>query len=200
MNPKDIWSRPLQSLRLSVTDRCNLRCFYCMPEHSYQWLPRKDVLSFEEISVLVDSFCALGVTRLRLTGGEPLLRHDLDRLVKMLSEKPAIQDLAMTTNGVLLEERLDDLLKAGLGRVTISLDTLKRDRFSKLTRRDDLPKVLRAIEATASKGVPDLKIDTVVMRGVNDDELFDMIDYGRSVNAEVRFIEYMDVGGATQWS
>ncbi len=196
----DALERPLRNLRLSVTDRCNLRCQYCMPEEDYVWLPREDILHFEEIARLVDVFADLGVDKVRLTGGEPLLRKDLDRLVSLLAANPRIKDLAMTTNGVLLAEQAPALRAAGLHRVTVSLDTLRPERFKALTRRDSLVQVLEGIEAVGRAGWPGLKLDTVVMRGTNDDELGDLIEYGRKVSAEVRFIEYMDVGGATHWS
>src|SRR5213083_2223524 len=125
----DLLGRPLRNLRLSVTDRCNLRCEYCMPEDDYVWLPREDVLHFEEISTLVDVFLGLGVDKIRLTGGEPLLRRDVPELVKMIAAKPGLKDLALTTNGILLANQIDALKSAGLGRITISLDTLRRDRF-----------------------------------------------------------------------
>ncbi|MBX3027314.1 GTP 3',8-cyclase MoaA [bacterium] len=196
----DSFGRPLRSLRVSVTDRCNLRCAYCMPEEHYGWLPRADILDFEEIATLVDCFTACGVDRVRLTGGEPLLRHDLATLVRLLADKPAVRDLALTTNGILLAEQATALRAAGLHRITVSLDTLRADRFRALTRRDSLPQVLEGIRAAAAAGFRPLKIDTVAMRGVNDDELADLIELARPFAAEVRFIEYMDVGGATHWS
>ncbi len=196
----DLHQRPLRNLRISVTDRCNLRCSYCMPEESYVWLPRKDILDFEELSTLVDCFTDLGVDKVRLTGGEPLLRQGLDRFVGMLAGKPAIRDLALTTNGILLADQAADLAAAGLHRLTVSLDSLRPERFKELTRRDELAAVLAGIAAADAAGFRPLKIDTVVMRGVNDDELCDLIDYARPLQAEVRFIEYMDVGGATRWS
>ena len=195
----DTFARPLRNLRLSVTDRCNLRCEYCMPEDDYVWLPREDVLHFEETSALVDVFLALGVDKIRLTGGEPLLRRDVPALVKMIAAKPGLKDLALTTNGVLLADQIDALKAAGLGRVTVSLDTLRPDRFRTLTRFDQLDAVHSGI-AAARRVFGQLKLDTVVIRGVNDDELVDLIEYGRAVNGEVRFIEYMDVGGASRWS
>jgi cyclic pyranopterin phosphate synthase len=195
----DQFGRPLRNLRLSVTDRCNLRCEYCMPEDDYVWLPREDVLHFEETSALVDVFLSLGEDKIRLTGGEPLLRRDVPALVRMLSAKPGLNDLALTTNGVLLADQVDALRAAGLGRITVSLDTLHRDRFKTLTRFDALDAVHAGI-AAAHRVYGRMKIDTVVIRGVNDDEVVDLIEYGRGVNAEVRFIEYMDVGGATRWS
>jgi cyclic pyranopterin phosphate synthase len=170
-----------------------------MPEDDYVWLPREDVLHFEETSALVDVFLSLGVDKVRLTGGEPLLRRDAPALVRMLSQKAGLRDLALTTNGVLLADQIDALHAAGLGRITVSLDTLRRDRFVSLARFDQLDAV-RAGIAAAFRVYGQLKIDTVVIRGVNDDELVDLIEFGRSVNAEVRFIEYMDVGGASRWS
>jgi len=196
----DRFGRPLRSLRISVTDRCNLRCLYCMPEQDYVWLPKDTLLSFEEIGTIVDAFTELGVDRVRLTGGEPLLRRDLPSLIRSLAERPAIRDLALTTNGVLLAPRAKALREAGLHRITVSLDTLDRQRFQELTRFDSHHAVITGIDAAATAGFDSLKIDTVVMRGVNDDELTALIDYGRQVGAEVRFIEYMDVGGATKWS
>jgi len=195
----DQLERPLRNLRLSVTDRCNLRCQYCMPEMEYVWLPREDMLHFEEISRLADVFMSLGVNHIRLTGGEPLLRRDLPTLVDMIASKEGLNDLALTTNGILLADQIDALKAAGLRRVTVSLDTLRPDRFIKLARFDELTRVLRGIDA-ANRAFGRLKIDTVVMRGVNDDELVELIEFGKRVNAEVRFIEYMDVGGATAWS
>jgi cyclic pyranopterin phosphate synthase len=195
----DTFDRPLRNLRLSVTDRCNLRCTYCMPEKDYVWLPREDLLRFEEISQLVDVFLTLGVDKIRLTGGEPLLRRDMPALVEMLAAKPNLSDLAMTTNGVLLADQADALAGAGLGRITVSLDTLRAERFSALTRFDALNDVLAGI-AAAARAFGRLKIDSVIIRGVNDDELADLIEFGKSSPAEVRFIEYMDVGGATHWS
>ena len=195
----DRFGRPLRSLRVSVTDRCNLRCQYCMPEPDYAWLPRETLLSFEEIATLADAFSTLGVDRLRITGGEPLLRRDLPSLVDLLASNPAIRDLAMTTNGVLLAPQAGLLRRAGLHRLTVSLDTLQPARFRALARFDEHAAVLAGIDAAAA-AFDSLKIDTVVIRGVNDDELVGMLEYGKRVGAEVRFIEYMDVGGATRWT
>jgi len=195
----DRLSRPLGSLRVSVTDRCNLRCRYCMPEQDYVWLPRQSILTFEEIARLVGVFTSLGVAKIRLTGGEPLLRHDLPTLTAMLAGTATVRDLALTTNGVLLARHAASLKQAGLGRVTVSLDTLRADRMRELARSDRHADVLEGIAAARAAGFP-LKLNTVVMRGVNDDELVDLIEFARSHEAEVRFIEYMDVGGATGWS
>ena len=195
----DLLGRPLRSLRVSVTDRCNLRCQYCMPEPDYVWLPRDSLLTFEEIGTLVDTFTPMGVDRVRLTGGEPLLRRDLPSLVEKLAARPAVEDLALTTNGVLLAEHAEALRRAGLHRLTVSLDTLDPERFRALTRVDELPRVLAGIDAARDAGFP-LKLDTVVMRGVNDDELIPLLEYAKRAGAEIRFIEYMDVGGATRWT
>jgi GTP 3',8-cyclase len=195
----DTLGRPLRNLRLSVTDRCNLRCLYCMPEADYVWLPREDVLHFEEIARLVDVFLSLGVDKVRLTGGEPLLRRDLAALVGMIAGKPGLADLALTTNGILLEDQIDGLVAAGLRRITVSLDTLRRDRFVALARYDELDRVKAGMQA-AHRVFGAFKIDSVIIKGVNDDELVDLIEFGRPLDAEVRFIEYMDVGGATRWS
>lgn len=197
---EDALARPIRSLRISVTDRCNLRCQYCMPESDYVWLPRKDILTFEEISSLVDVFTASGVNRVRLTGGEPLLRKDLPQLIHLLAEKPALSDLALTTNGFLLTDQATQLLEAGLNRLTVSLDTLQEDRFTRLTRFKGVSIVQNGLAAAKTAGFNDIKIDTVIIRGVNDDELIQLLDYARSIDVEIRFIEYMDVGGATRWS
>jgi cyclic pyranopterin phosphate synthase len=170
-----------------------------MPEAEYAWLPRQDLLSFEEISRLVDVFASLGVDKIRLTGGEPLLRRNLPDLVRLLAADTRLTDLAMTTNGVLLAEQAEALRLAGLMRVTVSLDTLHPDRFTALTTLMTHARVLEGIEA-ASRVFSSLKFDCVVMRGVNDDELVPLVEYARERRGEVRFIEYMDVGGATDWS
>jgi len=196
----DTRNRPLRNLRVSVTDRCNLRCGYCMPEEEDVWLPREEILHFEEVSRLVDVFIELGVDKVRLTGGEPLLRRGLPALIRLLAARPALRDLAITTNGVLLAEHAPALRAAGLHRVTVSLDTLRPERFAALTRRNHHAQVLESIAAVPRAGFSGTKLDTVVIRGVNDDELADLIEFGRRVPAEVRFIEYMDVGGATRWS
>jgi cyclic pyranopterin phosphate synthase len=170
-----------------------------MPEPEYVWLPREDILQFEEIERLVDVFTALGVDKVRLTGGEPLLRRDLPDLVSRLARRPAIKDLALTTNGVLLATHAQALRDAGLHRLTVSLDTLQPRRFRELTRYDALDRVLEGIDV-AVPVFPGLKLDTVVIRGVNDDEVIDLLDFARGRGAELRFIEYMDVGGATNWA
>ncbi len=196
----DVHGRPLGQLRLSVTDRCNLRCRYCMPEQNYEWLPHDDLLRYEEIADLVSIFTEAGVRKVRLTGGEPLLRRDLERLVRLLAANTRIEDIAMTTNGILLADSARRLRDAGLGRVTVSLDTLHPERFLELTRQDLHARVLEGIRAARDAGFPPLKLDMVLIRGVNDDEILPMLDFARELGAELRFIEYMDVGGATHWS
>lgn len=196
----DTLGRPLANLRLSVTDRCNLRCQYCMPLEDYTWLPREELLTFEEISALVDVFTKLGVSRIRLTGGEPLLRRELPTLIEMLAANSGVKDLALTTNGTLLSQQAVALRAAGLGRLTISLDTLQPARFHALVKQDMHADVLAGIRAAQNAGFSGTKIDAVVIRGFNDDELGALIEFGCEQNAEVRFIEYMDVGGATDWS
>ena len=194
----DTLGRPMGSLRISVIDRCDLRCAYCMPEEDYTWLPTKEILSFDEIEILVDAFTQLGVNKVRITGGEPLLRRNLPDLVERLAGRLGVQDLAMTTNATQLAKWAEPLRRAGLERITISLDSLQPERFASLTRRHALDQVLDGIRAAA--GYPNLKINTVVMRGFNDDEVPALIEFGKEVGAQVRFIEYMDVGGATRWS
>jgi cyclic pyranopterin phosphate synthase len=196
---RDLLGRPLRNLRLSVTDRCNLRCSYCMPEAEYVWLPRHDILQFEEMSTLIDVFARAGVDRVRLTGGEPLLRRDLPELIRLIARKPEIRDLALTTNGVMLGEHARQLHLAGLHRLTVSLDTLRADRFQALTRFDSLNQVLAGIDEAVNY-FERIKLDAVIIRGTNEDELVPLLEYAKRIGAELRFIEYMDVGGATQWS
>jgi cyclic pyranopterin phosphate synthase len=181
-----------------------------MPEEEYVWLPRADVLSYEEIDALVGALIRVGVDRVRLTGGEPLARADLSVLVRLLAgrltspltpgEAPGLADLSLTTNGVLLGDHARALREAGLGRLTVSLDTLRRDRFTALAGRDAHARVLAGIDAALAAGFSPIKLDTVVLRGQNDDEVADLVSFARGIGAEVRFIEYMDVGGATRWS
>lgn len=195
----DKWQRPLRTLRVSVTDRCNLRCHYCMPEESYAWLPKPELLDFDEVVRLASLFCDLGVRRIRLTGGEPLLRRDLPVLIGMLKRHTTAEEISLTTNGLLLERFASELRAAGLDRVTVSIDTLQPERFEALSRRDQLSSTLAGIRAAREAGFEGLKLDTVAMKGINDDELIPLLDYAREAGAELRFIEYMDVGGATQW-
>jgi GTP 3',8-cyclase len=198
--PRDRFGRPLRSLRISVTDRCNMRCRYCMPEEDYVWLPRDSILSFEEIDRLVGIVAGLGVEKLRLTGGEPLLRHELAKLVALVRRHPEIRDIALTTNGILLARHAGELRQAGLDRVTVSLDTLRPERMLEFAHSAKHGDVLDGIAAAHAAGFESIKLNVVVIRGYNDDELGDLLEFGRRQGAEVRFIEYMDVGGATEWS
>jgi cyclic pyranopterin phosphate synthase len=198
--PVDRFGRPLRSLRISVTDRCNMRCRYCMPEDEYVWLPRESILSFEELARLTAIFTGLGVTKVRLTGGEPLLRHDLPTLVSLLAAGGGLTDLALTTNGILLDRSAEALRAAGLRRVTISLDTLRPERMLAFARSARHADVLKGIAAARRAGFESIKLNSVIIRGYNDDEIVDLLEFGRREAIEVRFIEYMDVGGATTWS
>ena len=192
--------RPLRQLRLSVTDRCNLRCQYCMPEEDYAWLPRPQILSLEELARLAAVFVSCGVRGVRLTGGEPLLRKNLPELVARLAELPELEDLALTTNAVHLPAHARALRAAGLKRLTVSLDTLDPQRFAHLTRRDRFDEVLAGIDAAAEAGFRGTKLNVVVQRDFNVDELPALLRFGRERGIEVRFIEYIDVGGATAWT
>jgi cyclic pyranopterin phosphate synthase len=200
----DSYGRVHRDLRISVTDRCNFRCTYCMPEEGMQWLPRSEVLTFEEIErvarVCVEHF---GIDAIRLTGGEPTVRAHLPVLVGKLAslQTPAGApvDLAMTTNGATFRSLAPDLVSAGLRRVNISLDTLRHDRFVTLTRRDELPRVLDGIEAAVEAGLAPVKVNVVVMRDVNDDELVDLAAFGRDRGVTVRFIEWMPLDADQRW-
>jgi cyclic pyranopterin phosphate synthase len=195
----DGFARRVHDLRISITDRCNLRCAYCMPAEGMAWLPRGEVLTYEEIArvarVCVERF---GFESIRLTGGEPLVRAHVTRLVEMLA--PLEVDLALTTNGVKLAEVAHDLRHAGLDRVNVSLDTLRADRFRALTRRDDLDRVLAGIDAALDAGLAPVKVNAVVMRGVNDDEIVDLARFGRDRGVGMRFIEFMPLDAQGEWS
>jgi cyclic pyranopterin phosphate synthase len=198
--PSDRFGRPLRNLRISVTDRCNMRCRYCMPEAEYVWLPRQSILSFEEIDRLAGIFVGLGVTKIRLTGGEPLLRHDLPTLVELLARREGIRDLALTTNGILLAREAERLRRAGLARVTVSLDTLRPERMAEFARSARHADVIAGLDAARAAGFRSVKLNSVVIRGYNGDEIVPLLEFARDRGIEVRFIEYMDVGGATGWS
>ena len=195
----DTFGRVHKDLRISVTDRCNFRCTYCMPEEGLEWLDRADILTFEEIEriakVMVDSY---GVNSIRLTGGEPLVRANLDELVRRLAALGT--DVAMTTNGSTLRRHAQLMKDAGLRRINISLDSLKQDRFLELTRRDELHTVLDGIDAAVEAGFDPVKINCVVMRGVNDDELVDFATFGRERGVVVRFIEWMPLDADEGWT
>jgi cyclic pyranopterin phosphate synthase len=200
MSFRDALGRPLADLRVSITDRCNFRCSYCMPLDHYEWLEREEILTFEETERLVRVFVDLGVESVRITGGEPLVRRDAEILVEKLARVPGLTDLSLTTNGALLEQKAAALARAGLRRVNVSLDTLSHETFRKLTKRDDLDRVLRGLGAAREAGFRPIKINTVVVRGLNDGEILDLVDFSRANGFTVRFIEYMDVGNANGWT
>jgi cyclic pyranopterin phosphate synthase len=187
----DPFNRPINYLRVSVTDRCNLRCIYCLPAEGISLLPHGEILTYEEIATVARLASELGVNKLRLTGGEPLVRARLSELVGMLAEIKAIDDISLTTNGILLSEYAGELKQAGLGRVNVSLDSLNRDKFKRITRRDKLGEVLEGIEAAKACGLNPVKINMVVMRGVNDDEIIDFAKLTITEGWHVRFIELM---------
>jgi GTP 3',8-cyclase len=195
----DTLQRPMRDLRISVTDRCNFRCTYCMPHDEYKWVERSEVLSFDEITRLAAIFLKEGVTQVRLTGGEPLVRRELQKLIAQLRNVPGLDDLSLTTNGALLGDQAAALKQAGLERINVSLDTLKEDRFRKITQRGELAPVLTGMEIARSVGLQPIKINAVIIRGFNDDELLDLVEFGRANGYEMRFIEYMDVGNASGW-
>ena len=204
MSLTDSFGRPLRDLRISVTDRCNFRCTYCMPAEifgeSYQFLPKEEILSFEEIARLARLFVGLGVNKLRITGGEPLLRTNLARLISMLYEVDPSLDLTLTTNAYLLPQQARDLKDAGLQRVTISLDTLDDDIFKQMNGRGfPVQRVLDGIEKAAEVGLAPIKINAVVQKGVNDHSLVELARYFKGTGHIVRFIEYMDVGNRNGW-
>ena len=199
---EDTFHRPLRDLRVSITDRCNFRCVYCMPKEvygrEYAFLPRRDLLTFEEIARLAQVFAGLGVEKIRLTGGEPLIRRDVERLVEMLAEIPAL-DLTLTTNGAALVQKAQALKDAGLGRITVSLDSLDDDVFRAMNDVDfPVQTVLDGIEEASAAGLP-VKVNVVVKRGVNEDSVLPMARHFRDRGHVVRFIEYMDVGHTNRW-
>jgi cyclic pyranopterin phosphate synthase len=193
----DAYNRPISYLRISVTDRCNLRCIYCMPPEGVPWRSHDDILRYEEIETIVQAAADLGITKIRLTGGEPLVRPGVVDLVRLLSRIPGIDDLAMTTNGILLSRYAADLAGAGLQRVNVSLDTLRPERFRRITRRGQLEDVLVGMEAAREAGLEPIKINTVVIRGMNDDEVVDLAQKTMETGWNVRFIEMMPVGNGT---
>lgn len=196
----DGYGRVATDLRISVTDRCNFRCRYCMPPEGLPWLPRGIVLSYEEIDRLVGVLMALGITSLKLTGGEPLVRRDLPVLVRKLRARGPELDISMTTNGYLLGQSAEDLADAGLDRVTVSCDSLLQHRFAEITLRDALQRVMDGLVVAAEHGLRPIKINTVVMRGINEDEVIDFASLARSTGYEVRFIEYMPLDAQDRWS
>jgi len=200
MPTRDTLKRPMRDFRISVTDRCNFRCSYCMPFDEYKWIERQEVLSFEEIERLTRIVLGFGVEKIRLTGGEPLVRKDLDKLVARLAKIDGIGDLSLTTNGALLAEQAAGLRAAGLQRINVSMDTLKKDRFHELTKRGNLDDVLKGLFTAKKAGMSPIKVNAVIIRGINDDEILDLVGFARDNGLEMRFIEYMDVGNSNAWS
>jgi cyclic pyranopterin phosphate synthase len=187
----DTFGRLHDNLRISVTDRCNIRCFYCMPESGVTFMDRREILSFEEIERFVRVAVGLGITKLRVTGGEPLVRRDLSRLIEKLHDIQGVQDLALTTNGVLLEGLAEPLYRAGLRRVNIHLDTLDRERFKQITRRDELHLVLRGIDRCLELGYQPVKLNAVAVHGLSEPDIVPLARFGRERGIEVRYIEFM---------
>ncbi|MEA2406984.1 MAG: 3,8-cyclase [Thermoleophilaceae bacterium] len=193
--------RIISDLRVSVTDRCNFRCQYCMPADGLPWLDREDILRFEEIERIVTLVARMGVTDLRLTGGEPLVRRDFPRLVAMLARVEGLEDLSLTTNGYLLERDAAALVEAGITRVNVSIDSLQRDRFFQLTRRDSLPQVLRGLEAISRhERIWPIKVNAVALRGFTEEEAIPFAEFARSTSFQVRFIEFMPLDGDHAWT
>src|SRR5574340_502079 len=196
---EDKWGRKITYLRISVTDRCNLRCVYCMPPEGLVWQPHSAILRYEEIAEVGRAAAEQGVRQIRLTGGEPLVRADLPVLVRMLADIPGIEDISLTTNGVLLERFAGELAQAGLTRVNISLDTLNAEKFARITRGGSLERVLRGIKAAEDAGLLPIKINAVAMRGINDDEFLDLARLTLEHAWHLRFIELMPLGNQTPW-
>jgi GTP 3',8-cyclase len=197
---RDAHGRAITDLRVSVTDRCNFRCRYCMPAEGMRWLDRSQILSFEEIERLVAALARLGITDVRLTGGEPLARRDFPVLVAKLAAIDSIEDLSLTTNGYLLERDAAALVQAGINRVNVSVDSLARDRFHEITRRDALPQVMRGLEAIAAfPQVHPVKVNAVAMRDFTEDEVFRFCELARSTDYQVRFIEFMPLDADRAW-
>ena len=196
----DGFGRRHTSLRISVTDRCNIRCFYCMPAEGVVFRPRAELLTFEEIERFVRALVPLGVDKLRLTGGEPLVRADLPRLVEKLAAIPGVRDLALTTNGMLLNEQAVALKSAGLRRVNISLDTLREEVFERITRRQGLDRVLAGITAAQDAGFEEIRLNAVAIRGLTEDEIIPLAEFARDRGLELRFIEFMPLDAEHHWS
>jgi cyclic pyranopterin phosphate synthase len=196
----DTFDRIHDNLRISVTDRCNIRCFYCMPEDDVKYMRREEILSFEEIERFVRVAVSLGVTKLRITGGEPLVRKDLPVLIRKLVDIPGVKDIALTTNGVLLARHAEALYEAGLRRLNVHLDTLDRERFLRITRRDDLDKVLEGIAVAQHLGFGPIKINAVAVRNLLEPDLVPLARFGREHGIEIRFIEFMPLDSQGIWA
>lgn len=195
----DSFGRVHNNLRISVTDRCNIRCFYCMPSENVQFVHRSKILSFEEIIRFVRLVVPMGVNKIRLTGGEPLVRRQIPELVKMLSEIPGIDDIGITTNGILLPQYAQELYDAGLRRINISLDALNAKKFEEITRRDDFEKVIEGIQSAHAAGFDPVKINAVSIRNMSEEEIVPFGRLARETGAEIRFIEFMPLDADNQW-
>ncbi|MGH9876258.1 MAG: GTP 3',8-cyclase MoaA [Nitrososphaerales archaeon] len=195
----DGFGRVARKLRISVTDRCNMRCMYCMPSNNAEWFEQKDVLSYEEITRLAKIFAGLGIEKIRITGGEPTVRHEIEKLIGELSKVDGIKSISMTTNGLLLHDNVKKLKEAGLASVNVSLDTFRSDRFKAITGIDGVGKVLASIKAADYVGLK-VKINTVVVRGWNDDEVVDFAKFAMDTGYIVRFIEFMPLDGTGMWT
>jgi cyclic pyranopterin phosphate synthase len=196
----DGWGREARKVRISVTDRCNFACLFCMPQKDkVVWLPKEDILTYEEILRLVKVLASLGVSKVRITGGEPLLRREIEKLVRMLASIEGIESIDMTTNGWYLAEKANALRGSGLRGVTVSLHSLRRERFAQISGLDALPRVLRGIEAAMEAGLHPVKINTVAIRGYNEDEILDLVEFARQRNLCIRFIEFMPLDGRGIW-
>jgi GTP 3',8-cyclase len=199
---RDSYNRPIRDLRVSLTDRCNFRCFYCLPHGEPPIAPKEKMLSYEEIDYVCEIFVSLGIEKLRLTGGEPMLRRDIETIIRKLSrlKSSGLQDLALTTNGYYLPDRAQSLKDAGLDRVTISLDSLKRDVFKRMTGVDVLDRVLAGIAAAKAAGLEPIKINAVIVRGHNEDEVSDFAAFAREHDVKMRYIEFMPLDSGHEWS
>lgn len=197
---QDSYGRTIGDLRISVTDRCNFRCRYCIPNERVEWLPSDSLLSDGELERVVRLFASFGVRKLRVTGGEPLLRPRIAELIARFHEIAGIDDIALTTNARLLGSHVEDLRRAGLRRINISLDSLQREKFRQMTRRDDFVAVLEAIKLAQASGFDEVKINAVIIRGINDDEIVDFATFARATGLQVRFIEFMPLDSGHLWS
>ncbi len=195
----DRFGRLINYLRISVTDRCNFRCIYCMPKEGIAWKPMEEILTYEQIRDFVDVAAKLGIEKIKLTGGEPLVRRGLDRLVEMLSQIKGIKEISLTTNGSLLKNYAKNLKKAGLSRITVSLDTLKKDKFRLISRLGNLDDVFEGFDALFDAGFENSKINTVVMKGINDDEIIELVEFAISRGVDIRFIEFMPTDTVKNW-
>ncbi len=197
---RDSFGRQISDLRLSVTDRCNFKCVYCKPQLLGQWVQRSELLTFEELERLAKIFVSLGIQKIRITGGEPLVRHEVERLIERISRIEGVRDLCMTTNAYILAEKVDALKRAGLQRVSISLDTLNPQKFTAITGEDSFQKVLDGIDAAIEAGLHPVKVNAVIMRDVNDDELIDFAQFARQKQVVFRFIEFMPLDADHRWA